>query len=154
MFCRFYLTQQTPFPHFLLLLLLIIIIITDRHYYRQSISQNSCIPCYGNSQGDQNQIPTGTAPPIHERYRPVPPTLYPELRKLLQSTLDYGVMQESLITWAATIVVRKNCKKERWITICEKVKPFSPPGKGLVYWFSLTCILNISPWYMVWPNGP
>ena len=55
-----------------------------------------------------HQIPTGTAPPIRERYRPVPPSLYTELRELLKGMLDTGVITESSSPWAAPVVlVRK-----------------------------------------------
>ncbi|XP_048836044.1 uncharacterized protein LOC125711303 [Brienomyrus brachyistius] len=53
-------------------------------------------------------IPTGVAVPSRERYRPVPPSLYPELRELLKSMLEGGVITESASPWAAPIVlVRK-----------------------------------------------
>lgn len=54
-----------------------------------------------------HQIPTGTAPPIRERYRPVPPNLYPELRSLLQGMLDSGVVRESSSPWAAPVVLAR-----------------------------------------------
>lgn len=41
-----------------------------------------------------HQIPTGNAPPVRERHRPVPPSLYPELRALLQGMLENGVVKE------------------------------------------------------------
>ena len=62
---------------------------------------------FGFTTAVQHGIPTGTAPPIRERYRPVPPTLYPELRGLLKGMLDSGVIQESLSPWAAAIVLKK-----------------------------------------------
>jgi len=55
----------------------------------------------------KHQIPTGTAPPSRERYRPVPPSLYTELRILLQNMLDSGVVKESASPWAAPIVLVK-----------------------------------------------
>ncbi|KAL2095651.1 hypothetical protein ACEWY4_007799 [Coilia grayii] len=57
--------------------------------------------------GGTHQIPTGTAHPIRERYRPVPPNLYPELRALLQGMLDSGVVKESASPWAAPVVLAK-----------------------------------------------
>lgn len=55
----------------------------------------------------KHQIPTGSAPPSRERYRPVPPSLYSELRSLLQNMLDSGVVSESASPWAAPIVLVK-----------------------------------------------
>lgn len=53
----------------------------------------------------KHQIPTGTAPPSHERYRPVPPNLYAELQTLLKNMLDSGVVRESSSPWATPIVL-------------------------------------------------
>ncbi|KAL2097873.1 hypothetical protein ACEWY4_007080 [Coilia grayii] len=63
-----------------------------------------------------HQIPTGTAHPIRERYRPVPPNLYPELRALLQGMLDSGVVKESASPWAAPVVLAK--KKDGSCRVC------------------------------------
>ncbi|KAG1949143.1 hypothetical protein F2P79_011956 [Pimephales promelas] len=62
---------------------------------------------FGRTAVVTHQIPTGTAPPIRERYRPVPPNLYPELRTLLQGMLDSGVVKESSSPWAAPVVLAK-----------------------------------------------
>lgn len=62
---------------------------------------------FGRTNIVQHQIPTGTAPPCRERYRPVPPSLYPELRTLLQGMLDNGVVRESSSPWAAPVVLVK-----------------------------------------------
>lgn len=68
---------------------------------------------FGRTAVVQHQIPTGTAPPSRERYRPVPPSLYPELRSLLKGMLETGVIRESSSPWAAPIVlVRK--KDSSW----------------------------------------
>ncbi|XP_062403243.1 uncharacterized protein LOC134093673 [Sardina pilchardus] len=50
---------------------------------------------YGCTDLVTHHIPTGEAPPIRERYRPVPPTLYKEIRTLLQAHLNHldGVFQ-------------------------------------------------------------
>ncbi|KAJ8359212.1 hypothetical protein SKAU_G00157370 [Synaphobranchus kaupii] len=37
-----------------------------------------------------HNIPTGDAPPSHERYCPLPPSLFPELRSLLREMLESG----------------------------------------------------------------
>lgn len=56
----------------------------------------------------KHQIPTGLTPPSRERYQPVPPTPYTELRTLLQNMLDGGIVRESASPSAAPIVlVRK-----------------------------------------------
>lgn len=61
----------------------------------------------------KHRIPTGSAEPIKDRYRPVPPTLYKEIRSLLQGMLEGGVVRESSSPWAAPIVlVQKKC--EAW----------------------------------------
>lgn len=50
---------------------------------------------FGQTSVVQHQIPTGDAPPIQERHRPVPPNMYAELRGLLQGMLESGVVKES-----------------------------------------------------------
>lgn len=60
---------------------------------------------YGCTSIVQHQIPTGDAAPIRERYRPVPPTLYKEIRTLLQGMLEGGIIRESSSPWAAPIVL-------------------------------------------------
>ncbi|MGL5625666.1 hypothetical protein, partial [Cetobacterium sp.] len=63
---------------------------------------------YGRTEAVRHQIPTGDAAPSRERYRPIPPTLYPEVHTLLQGMLEKGVIRESSSPWAAPIVlVRK-----------------------------------------------
>uniref|UniRef100_A0A9J7ZJ87 Gypsy retrotransposon integrase-like protein 1 n=1 Tax=Cyprinus carpio carpio TaxID=630221 RepID=A0A9J7ZJ87_CYPCA len=62
---------------------------------------------FGRTNVVRHQIPTGAAPPCRDRYRPVPPTLYPELRTLLQGMLDSGVVRESSSPWAAPVVLVK-----------------------------------------------
>ncbi|KAG5284705.1 hypothetical protein AALO_G00029590 [Alosa alosa] len=44
---------------------------------------------YGCTDLVTHQIPTGEAAPVRERYRPVPPTLYQEIRTLLQVHLQH-----------------------------------------------------------------
>lgn len=61
----------------------------------------------GHTDTVQHQIYTGSAPPSREWYRPVPPSLFPELRKLLQGMLDSGVVSESSSPCAAPIVLVK-----------------------------------------------
>ena len=66
---------------------------------------------YGRTDIIKHQIPTGTAEPVKERYRPVPPTLYKEIRSLLQGMYEGGVIRESS-PWAAPIVL----VKKKWGT--------------------------------------
>lgn len=56
---------------------------------------------YGRTSAVLHTIPTGDAPPVRQRYRPVPPSLYPELRTLLQGMLASGIVTESSSPWAA-----------------------------------------------------
>ncbi|KAK7916332.1 hypothetical protein WMY93_012093 [Mugilogobius chulae] len=62
---------------------------------------------FGRTNVVRHQIPTGTAPPSRERYRPVPPSLYSELQTLLRNMLENGVVRESSSPWAAPIVLVK-----------------------------------------------
>lgn len=62
---------------------------------------------YGNTDAVLHHIPTGMAPPSRERYRPVPPTMYQELRQLLSGMLSSEVISESSSPWAAPIVLVK-----------------------------------------------
>ncbi|KAL7862811.1 hypothetical protein SRHO_G00117950 [Serrasalmus rhombeus] len=66
---------------------------------------------YGCTDVVKHCIPTGDAPPIRERHRPVPPTLYKEIRGLLQGMLKGNVViRESCSPWAAPVVlVQKKC---------------------------------------------
>ncbi|XP_039505665.1 uncharacterized protein LOC120461506 [Pimephales promelas] len=60
---------------------------------------------YGCTGVVKHQIPTGEATPSRERYRPVPPTLYTEVRTLLKGMLEGGIIRESSSPWAAPIVL-------------------------------------------------
>lgn len=71
---------------------------------------------YGKTSAVLHQIHTGNAPPVRERYRPVPPTLYPELRALIQGMLDGGVITESASPWAAPVVLVR--KKDGNLRFC------------------------------------
>lgn len=62
---------------------------------------------FGRTNVVKHPIPTWTAPPSRERYRPVPPSLYPELKSLLKNMLDKGVIRESSSPWTAPIVLVK-----------------------------------------------
>lgn len=62
---------------------------------------------FGHTNAVSHQIPTGDASPSREQYRPVPPNLYQELRSLLQTMLEKGVIRESSSPWAAPVVLVK-----------------------------------------------
>lgn len=56
----------------------------------------------------QHQIHTGDAPPVRERYRPLPPAMFKEMKTLLSGMLESGVIRESCSPWVACIIlVRK-----------------------------------------------
>ncbi|XP_074532106.1 uncharacterized protein LOC141795198 [Halichoeres trimaculatus] len=63
---------------------------------------------FGRTDLVQHQIHTGDAAPVRERYRPLPPSMYKEMKTLLAGMLEKGVIRESCSPWAAPIVlVRK-----------------------------------------------
>lgn len=68
---------------------------------------------FGRTDIVQHQIPTGEAAPIRQRFRPLPPTMYKEMRSLLADMLEKDIIRESSSPWAAPIVmVRK--KSGEW----------------------------------------
>lgn len=60
---------------------------------------------YGCTRVVEHNIPMGDAGPSRERYRPIPPTLYTEVRTLLQGMLSQGIVRESSSPWVAPIVL-------------------------------------------------
>lgn len=63
---------------------------------------------FGQTDVIKHTIPTGMAPPIRERYQPIPLNMYQEVRELLNKMIQSGVVRESTSPWAAPIVlVRK-----------------------------------------------
>lgn len=63
---------------------------------------------FGHTDVVQHQIHTSDAPPVREKYRPLPPMMYREMRALLADMLEKKVIQPSSSPWAAPIVmVRK-----------------------------------------------
>ncbi|XP_023816073.1 uncharacterized protein LOC111948248 [Oryzias latipes] len=75
------------------------------HKWRRVFSRHD--EDFGRTGAVKHQIPTGSAPPSRERYRPVPPSLYQELQALLKNMLGSGVVRESSSPWAAPIVLVK-----------------------------------------------
>ncbi|MGH0149668.1 UNVERIFIED_CONTAM: hypothetical protein FKN15_015787 [Acipenser sinensis] len=71
---------------------------------------------YGRTGIIKHFIPTGEVAPIRERYRPIPPTLYQEMRGLLEGMLHSGVIRESTSPWAAPIVLVR--KKDGTLRFC------------------------------------
>lgn len=55
----------------------------------------------------QHRIHTGNVPPIRERFRPLPPMMYQEMKALLADMLNKGVISESASPWAAPVVMVK-----------------------------------------------
>ena len=104
---------------------------------------------FGRTGAVQHQIPTGSAPPSRERYRPVPPSLYPELRSLLKGMLETGVVRESSSPWAAPIVLVK--KKDGSWRFCVDYRKLNAVTHKDAYPLprieeSLTC-LKKAAWY-------
>ncbi|XP_044146846.1 uncharacterized protein LOC122935145 [Bufo gargarizans] len=71
---------------------------------------------YGQTSQIQHSIPIGTPPPSKERYRPVPPTLYQQVKKMVQDMKTANVIQDSHSPWAAPLVLVKN--KDGTIHFC------------------------------------
>lgn len=55
----------------------------------------------------QLRIYTGDTPPVRERFRPLPPMMYKEMKVLLAGVLERGVISESNSPWAAPVVMVK-----------------------------------------------
>nr|XP_054604616.1 uncharacterized protein LOC129165457 [Nothobranchius furzeri] len=68
---------------------------------------------FGRTEAVKHQIHTGGAAPIRERYRPLPPLMYREVKSLLSDMLERGVIRESCSPWAAPIVPVKK-KDNSW----------------------------------------
>ena len=68
---------------------------------------------FGQADVVQHRIPTGDAAPIRERHRPLPPSMYKEMKTLLSDMLTKGVIAESRSPWAAPIVLVKK-KDASW----------------------------------------
>lgn len=64
----------------------------------------------------QHRIPTGDAAPIRDRFRPLPPTLYKDMKTLLAGMLKNNVIRESSSPWASPIVLVR--KKDGSLRFC------------------------------------
>ncbi|KAL7852896.1 hypothetical protein SRHO_G00186810 [Serrasalmus rhombeus] len=62
---------------------------------------------FGRTDTVQHRILTGDSVPIRERFRPLPPAMYKEMRILLAEMLEKKVIRESVSPWAAPIVMVK-----------------------------------------------
>lgn len=68
---------------------------------------------FGRTDLVQHRIHTGDTAPVRERYQPLPPLMYKEMKTLLAGMLEKGFIRESCSPWAAPIVlVRK--KDSSW----------------------------------------
>lgn len=62
---------------------------------------------FGQTDLVQHHIHTGDAAPVRERYRPLPPSMYKEMKTLLAGILEKGMIRESCSPWAAPIILVK-----------------------------------------------
>lgn len=104
---------------------------------------------FGRTSIVRHSIPTGSAPPSRQRYRPVPPSLYSELRGLLQNMLQQEVIRESSSPWAAPIVLVK--KKDGSWRFCVDYRKLNALTHKDAYPLprieeSLTCLTKAA-WY-------
>lgn len=60
---------------------------------------------FGRTSVIKHCIPTGDVAPIRELFRPLPPLLYQDVRKLLTGMLQNGIITQSSSSWAAPIVI-------------------------------------------------
>ena len=72
---------------------------------------------YGKADAVFHQIPTGEAPPVRERHRQIPPTLYQEVCTLIQGMLEAGVISKSISPCASPVVLVR--KKDGTLRFCE-----------------------------------
>ena len=70
---------------------------------------------FGSTSLLQHQIYTDDGPPINQRYRPVNPSLEPQLKQQLGDWLEHDVIEHSTSPWNFGLVsVRKKNGKVRW----------------------------------------
>ncbi|CAN2387656.1 Reverse transcriptase (RNA-dependent DNA polymerase) [Pristimantis euphronides] len=71
---------------------------------------------FGCAHAIEHGIPTGDTPPIRERYRQIPPTMYQEVKSMVSSMLSNQVIRESQSPWAAPVVLVR--KKDGTLRFC------------------------------------
>ncbi|XP_075141571.1 uncharacterized protein LOC142217277 [Leptodactylus fuscus] len=71
---------------------------------------------FGCTTAIEHEISTGDTPPIRERYRQIPPTLYQEVKTMLSQMIDSGIVKESQSPWAAPVVLVR--KKDGSLRFC------------------------------------
>ena len=70
---------------------------------------------YGHTHLLEHVIDTGSAAPIKSRYKPVNPSLEPDLEKQIIKWLEQDIIEESLSPWSSNLVaVRKKNGDIRW----------------------------------------
>lgn len=75
---------------------------------------------FGRTGAVKHCIPTGDAAPTRERFRPLPPMLYQDMRTLLAGMLQNGIITESSSPSAAPIVmVKKRMAAGGYVLITE-----------------------------------
>lgn len=71
---------------------------------------------FGYTDAVVHQIDTGSAHPIRQRHRPLPPTQYQAVREHIHELVNRGIVRESASPWASPIVVVQ--KKDKSIRLC------------------------------------
>ncbi|RXN17374.1 gypsy retrotransposon integrase 1 [Labeo rohita] len=69
----------------------------------------------GCTEAIQHRIYTGDAPPIRERFRPLPPMMYKEMKLLLTGMLERGVITENNNPVAHLQTARLGAVEQRWV---------------------------------------
>ena len=86
----------------------------------------------------QHRIPTGNSAPVRERYRLIPPLLYKEVKSLLSTMLEQGVIRESCSPWAAptlsSIKMLFRCPELKRLTGLSESEWFSTFDLASGYW--------------------
>lgn len=71
------------------------------HFWKADCIRCHCVSRsqkdFGQTSAVLHSIPTGSAPPRQECCRPIPPSLYSELKGLLQNMLNNDAIKESYI---------------------------------------------------------
>ncbi|KAI4904285.1 hypothetical protein NFI96_007443, partial [Prochilodus magdalenae] len=80
----------------------------DGALHVRAIKREDCLDPEDNEV--KHSIPTGDAPPVLQRHRRVPPQVFQEFKRHVQSLVDKGILKESCSPWAspAVIVIKKD----------------------------------------------